>query len=84
MDATVAARELRNSTRELLARVQAGEEITITVHGRPAAVLTPLRDRPRWVTREEFVTRLVSRAADARLRDDLDDLAPDTTDDLPW
>ena len=84
MDATVAARELRNSTRELLACVQAGEEITITVHGRPAAVLTPLRDRPRWVTREVFVTRLVSRAADARLRDDLDDLAPDTTDDLPW
>lgn len=84
MDATVASRELRNSTRELLARVQAGEEITITVHGRPAAVLAPLRARPRWVAREEFVTRFASRAADARLREDLDALAPDTTDELPW
>ena len=84
MDATVASRELRNSTRELLARVQAGEEITITVHGRPAAVLSPLRDRRRWIPREEFVARLASRAADTRLREDLDTLTPDTTDDLPW
>lgn len=70
MDATVASRELRNSTRELLARVQVGEEITITVHGRPAAVLGPLRSRPRWVAREGFVMRFASRTADARLCED--------------
>ncbi len=84
MDATVASRDLRNSTRELLARVQAGEQITITVHGRPAAVLAPVQGRPRWVGRDEFVTRFVARTADPRLREDLDALAPDTTDELPW
>ena len=37
----VASRELRNNTRELLDRVEAGETITITVEGRPVAVLQP-------------------------------------------
>lgn len=84
MSATVASRELRNATRELLARVEAGEEIVITVRGRPAAVLRPVRDRPRWVGREEFLSRFVTRQADSGLRDELAGLAPDTTDDLAW
>lgn len=82
MSATIASRELRNATRELLARVESGEEIVITVRGRPAAVLRPVRDRPRWLAREEFVARFGSRQADSGLRADLAALSPETTEDL--
>jgi prevent-host-death family protein len=78
----VASRELRNNTRRLLARVEAGESVTITVDRRPVAVLQPIGRRPRWSTRDEFVARMSGRRADPRLRDDLRRLAPETTDDL--
>jgi prevent-host-death family protein len=78
----VASRDLRNNTRALLDRVEAGESVTITVGGRPVAVLQPVGRRPRWVTREEFLGRVVARPADPGLRSDLRALAPDTTDDL--
>jgi prevent-host-death family protein len=80
----VASRELRNSTRALLARVDAGEEITITVDGRPVAALTPLPTRDRWMRREEFVTLLRGRQSDPGLRRDLHELAGETTDELPF
>lgn len=79
----VASRDLRNNTRGLLDRVEAGESVTITVGGRPVAVLRPVERRPRWVGRDEFVGRVVAQRADPRLRRDLRELAPDTTDDLP-
>ena len=47
--AEIATRELRNDTRAVLARVEAGEPVTITVNGRAVAVLEPLRTRRRWV-----------------------------------
>lgn len=77
----VASRELRNNTRALLERVEAGESVTITVDGRPVAVLRPLGRRPAWLARDEFVRLL--RQADAALAGELADLAPETTDDLP-
>ena len=40
--ATVGVRELRQRASELLRRVQAGETIEVTDHGRPVAVLAPL------------------------------------------
>ena len=80
----VASRELRNNTRSLLERVGAGESVTITVDGRPVAVLAPLGRRPHWLGREEFVHRIGHRQADPALRRDLTDLAADTTDDLPF
>ncbi len=79
----IASRELRNNTRALLARVEAGEPVTITVDGRPVAVLTPATRRPRWLARAEFVRRIQSHQADAALATELRSLAPDTTDDLP-
>ena len=81
--ADIASRELRNNTRALLDRVEAGESITITVDGRPVAVLQPPDRRPRFIAREQFIKRLLSHRADAGLRWDLRDLSPDTTDDLP-
>jgi prevent-host-death family protein len=79
----VSARELRNDTAGVLRRVEAGEDITITVRGRPVAVLTPVRpQRRRRITREELLTRLRRSQADPGLRDDLLALAGETTDDL--
>ncbi|MGE5696813.1 MAG: type II toxin-antitoxin system Phd/YefM family antitoxin [Candidatus Sericytochromatia bacterium] len=79
----VASRDLRNDTAGVLRRVQRGENVTITVNGRPVAVLTPVRrKRRRWLTRAEFLTRLQGAQADSGLRKDLEILAGETTDDL--
>lgn len=78
----IASRELRNNTRALLDRVEAGETVRITVEGRPVAVLEPISRRPRWMSRDEFERRVLPRQADSALADELRDLAPDTTDDL--
>ena len=80
--AEVASRELRNDTRGVLRRAEAGEDVVITVDGRPVAVLRPLPRRTRWVPRDEFIRRIVTRQADAGLAAELRALAPDTTDDL--
>ena len=79
----VASRELRNSTRSLLDRVEAGESLTITVDGRPAAVLSPVGRRPRWVSRSEFASAVLMHQADPGLSDDLEELAGEMTDELP-
>jgi prevent-host-death family protein len=47
--ATIAQKELRNRVSEVLRRAEAGEEITITVAGRPVAQLGPA-ERRRWVS----------------------------------
>jgi prevent-host-death family protein len=41
----VPQRELRNNPGAVLARVERGEELTITVRGRPVADLIPTRER---------------------------------------
>jgi prevent-host-death family protein len=79
----VASRELRNNTRQLLERVDAGEEIAITVGGRPVAMLVPIGRRPRWMPKEEFVRTVLAHQADAGLSDELREMMPDTTDDIP-
>ena len=78
----VASRELRNDTRGVLTRVESGEEVTITVDGRPVATLRPLDQRTRWMRREEFVARFAGHQADAGLSADLAQLVPETTDDF--
>ena len=79
----VASRDLRNHTAGVLRRVQAGEDITITVNGRPVALLTAVRpQRRRWLPKAEFLARLQRAQADPGLREDLAALAGDTTDDL--
>jgi len=77
----IASRDLRNETRAVLARVESGESVTITLNGRAVATLLPVRERHRWISREQFVSRLAQ--ADPRLATELAELLPDTTDDLP-
>lgn len=76
-------RELRNHTSEVLRRVEDGEELDVTVNGRPVARLVPMPRRPRFLPAEV----LLAHPADPGLLDDLRELLGDeTTDDLkdPW
>jgi prevent-host-death family protein len=41
----VSVRELRNHTARVIAAVDAGEAVTLTVHGRPVADIVPRRTR---------------------------------------
>jgi prevent-host-death family protein len=47
--ATIPQKELRNQVGEVLRRAEAGEEITVTVSGRPVAQIGPTARR-RWVS----------------------------------
>lgn len=80
----VASRDLRNNTRALLDRVEAGEAVTITVAGRPVAILQPLARRHRWLAREAFLRTIAAHQADPGLTAELQVLAGETTDDLPF
>lgn len=78
----VPVRELRNDTAGVLRRVQAGEDVTITVHGRAVArILPPEDDGRRPMPREEFLARMRRHQADPGLRDLLRELAGDMTDE---
>jgi prevent-host-death family protein len=71
---------MRQSASELVRRAEAGERLTVTVAGRPAAVLGPIDDR-RWRTWAD-VEDLFRTPVDTRLTDDLDLLDGDLRD--PW
>jgi antitoxin (DNA-binding transcriptional repressor) of toxin-antitoxin stability system len=74
---------LRNETANVLRLVEAGETVVITRRGRPVANLVPHRgDSPRWLTPDEVMAVVDSSSADPGLRDDLERLAGETTDDL--
>jgi antitoxin (DNA-binding transcriptional repressor) of toxin-antitoxin stability system len=79
----VALRELRNNTAGVLRRAQAGEQIVITLRGKPVASLDALEQpHRRWLPRAELIKRLAVAQADPGLREDLARLAGDTTEDL--
>jgi prevent-host-death family protein len=79
----IASRELRNDTAGVLRRVQHGDEVIITVRGEPVAEIIPIRKgRRRWIPRDELLDRLSHTKPDTALRDDLERIAGDTTDDL--
>lgn len=67
--ATVPQKELRNNVGEVLRRAEAGEEITITVSGRPVAHLGPVRSR-QWVASGD-VRELWDLPVDPTLAEDL-------------
>jgi prevent-host-death family protein len=81
---TIAQRELRNQSGEILRQAEAGEQFTITVDGRPVAVLGPCPKR-QWVPREEFLKAFRGLPPDPSLMDELremDGIQDELTD--PW
>jgi prevent-host-death family protein len=78
--ATIPPKELRNHVGEVLRRAEAGEEITITVSGRPVAQLGPARTR-QWVPSVQLA-ELWGAPTDPSLEKDLEVLAGPLTD--PW
>ncbi|GGC89823.1 putative antitoxin VapB5 [Tersicoccus solisilvae] len=80
---TVASRDLRNHTAQVLRQVAEGSRVTVTVNGRPVAEIGPVRaGRPHYLTRADLVELLSRYQADPGLTHDLERLAGDTTDDL--
>jgi len=76
----VGLRELRQQASELVRRAEAGESITVTVSGRPAARLVPA-DRNTW-RRFSEVAELFAGPADANWQRDRELIAADLHD--PW
>lgn len=68
--ATIPQKELRNNVAEVLRRAEAGEEMTITVSGRPVAHLGPLRKR-QWVKGAELAA-LAELPPDPTLMEDIE------------
>jgi prevent-host-death family protein len=62
--------------------VRAGERVTLTVHGEPVADIVPHGRRARWLSGTQLRDQLRTRAADADLTRDLDQLAGQTLDEL--
>lgn len=77
---TVGLRELRQDASDLLRRVEAGEEITITVAGRPSARLVPASSR-RWRS-FDAVAELFAGGADPAWETDRDLIDQAVRD--PW
>jgi prevent-host-death family protein len=77
---TIPQKELRNKVGEVLRRAEGGEEIMITVSGRPVAQLGPARTR-QWVPASQLV-ELWNSPADSTLEKDLEKLGGELMD--PW
>jgi len=76
----VGLREVRQNASELVRRAEGGEKVTITVAGRPAAVLGPVA--PRTWRRWDEVASLFGEPVDADWESDRD-LLDDAPAD-PW
>ncbi len=79
----ISARELRNDISPVLRRVEGGERVRVTVSGRQVAELVPLLTRPSSIVWSAFVESLDRRRADPELTQELADLLPGSTVDLP-
>lgn len=84
MATTIAQRELRNDSADILRRVEAGEEFLVTRNGTPVAELRPAAHR-RAVSRQRLAEafRGVPAVELNRLRADLDETADPGMSD-PW
>lgn len=78
----IGVRTLRNRTAEVIAAVESGERVTLTVRGKAVADIVPHGERTRWLSGEIVRHELAARAADRALADDLSELAGQTLDEL--
>jgi prevent-host-death family protein len=82
---TIAQRELRNDIANVLREAEAGTTFTITVRGRPVALLAPLppESAPRVDVDRETIRAILADAVDSEAwRADLD--AGEAPVDDPW
>jgi prevent-host-death family protein len=78
----ISVRELRNHTADVVRRVEAGEELSLTVNRRPVADLVPHRSRSVWVPAATVRAILTEAPADRGLLTDVDDAVGQTIDEL--
>jgi len=81
---TIAQRELRNHSGEILREAEAGQQFAITVDGRPVAVLGPYQKR-QWVPKAEILKILRSQTPDPTFFQDLEGMGGALSDlEDPW
>jgi prevent-host-death family protein len=82
----VSVRELRNHTARVVAAIESGEPVVLTVHGRPVADIVPRRTRSERRPTELLLADLAAlseRAAELGVSSDASDFDVGlTTDDL--
>jgi prevent-host-death family protein len=78
----VGMRELRQNPAPVLRAVEAGNEVTISVNGRPVARIVPL-ETPAWVDGER-AARIYAAGVDEQWEPDLRSAREDDTVDDPW
>ena len=78
---SITVRQLRNEVSDIVRRAENGEELTVTVNGRPAARIVPLVTKPRSLPWHTLISAMGRAAADPELRDDLASVLTGTTDD---
>jgi antitoxin (DNA-binding transcriptional repressor) of toxin-antitoxin stability system len=82
MSREVSIRELRNSTSSVIAALEAGERLTLTVNRRPVADILPhAEQRDPWISSSELRRIVAEAPADPGLLDDLDDVRGAELDD---
>lgn len=64
-------RELRNNVAQVLREVEAGQELRVTVRGRPIADLIPVRELPKPTAREQVLELLESSRPDPDFATDI-------------
>lgn len=67
---TIAQRDLRNRSGEILRKAERGTSFVVTIDGRPVAQLGPI-PRRQWVPREELERLLCDTPFDGTLARDL-------------
>jgi len=71
----VSVRDLRNSTAGVIAEIEAGERLTLTVNRRPVADIVPhVQERDPWLPSSKFRRILEEAPADPGLLEDLADV----------
>jgi prevent-host-death family protein len=78
----VGMRELRQNPAPVLRAVEAGEEVTVSVSGRPVARIVPL-ESPVWVD-GEHAGRIYTAGVDAQWESELQMARAEETIDDPW
>lgn len=78
----IGVRDLRNQTGRVIDAVTAGEKVTLTVRGEPVADIVPHGRRARWLSGPGLQRQLTDRSADPALRQELDEIAGQTLDEL--